>query len=69
MSPANDIFISKPGSMAEGVRFIKSIRVVNGATGEGHTHYLKCLKGWCISLNAISRLWSRLHGDFNTCFW
>ena len=54
--------------MEEGVRFVKSMRVVNGAIGEDSMHYLKCLKGWCILLNAILELWSRLHGYFSISF-
>ena len=54
--------------MKKGANFIASIKVINAATRENRTNYLKCLKGWCITLQAIPELWSRLNRDFDTTF-
>ena len=50
------------------LEFIKSIKVINSVTGEDRTNYLKCLKGWCITLKAISDLWLKLNNNLNVKF-
>lgn len=54
--------------MRESIDFIKSIKVINTATGEDHTRQLKCLKGWCITLKAIIDMWHYLKAQFQISF-
>ena len=39
---------------------IQSIKVVNPATQEDATNYLKCLDGLCITINGVQSLWAML---------
>ena len=49
--------------MEEGINFFKSIKVVNPATGVDKTNALKCLKGWCHTLRAITCLWRKMYNE------
>ena len=47
----------------EGIKFIKSLTVIDSGTGEDRTSQLKCLKGWCITLKSIYDLWHKLQRE------
>ena len=51
-----------------GITFSKSSRVINRVTAEDRTSQLKCLRGWCITLKAISQLWHTLHSEYQVAF-
>ena len=44
----------------EMIEFIQSIKVVSPATQEDVTNYLKCLDGFCITINGVQSLWAML---------
>ena len=46
--------------LADMLKFIQSIKVVNRTTGEDVTNKLKCLKGLCLTTNSFLSLWSVL---------
>ena len=54
--------------MQEGFNFGKSIKVLNSSTGDDHTSKLRCLKGWCITLRAISGIWEKLKTEHEISF-
>ena len=54
--------------MEEGINFVKSIKVLNSATGDDHTSKLRCLKGWCNVLRAILGLWEKLKTQHEISF-
>eukprot|EP00795_Rhopilema_esculentum_P005659 gene5659-10894_t len=54
--------------MKKVANFIASLKVIHADTDEDRTNDLKCLKGWCRTLQAIPELWSRINRDFDSTF-
>ena len=49
--------------MTEGIQFFKSLKIINDATGQDRTSSLKCITGWCLTLNAMISLWRKLYDE------